>query len=307
MHDGMTTKPAVQRPALSLAQWSLHRRMIGERLPLAQRAARMVRGKLGMREPLHGDLDPLDFPLMARREFGFDAIDYIGYFYTPHVRDRSYLRELKRRCDGEGVQSLTISCTTEGEIGIGHPEANKRDAIAANHLRWMDMAAYLGCNAISVRVGSVGDAAEQLRLVADGLNAIADWANPHGLDVLVENHDGFSNDGAWLDELMRLADHRRIAMAPDWGNFGDDPAVRTAHLARVMPHARALTAKFFDFDEPGDEITMNVPALMRVVRDAGYRGPISVEYEGAQASECDGIRLSTAMLTRLLALEATPA
>ena len=72
---GAATKPLFE---ISLAQWSLHR---------ALRA---------------GDIDALDFPRVARREFDIDAVEYVNQFYVDRGRDQTYLRELKAVADGEG-------------------------------------------------------------------------------------------------------------------------------------------------------------------------------------------------------------
>jgi hypothetical protein len=39
--------------------------------------------------------------------------------------------------------------------------------------------------------------------------------------------------------------------------------------------------------------------MMRIVVDAGYRGPVGVEYEGSKHSEEEGIRLTKALLERV--------
>jgi L-ribulose-5-phosphate 3-epimerase len=291
---------------LSLCQWSLHRHLLGARLKPLARAARALRGKFGMAEPLRGELDPLDFPLVARRAFGFSAVEYTGFFYADRVRDGSYLRELKRRCDGEGVKNLLIACSPEGEIGLGHPNAAQRRKIVNRHLRWMDMAAFLGCHAISVRLGSVGDAEEQAALNADGLHRLAEWGQAHHLDVLVENHDGHSADGAWLSGVLKRADHPRVGAAPDWGNFAGDSAERERSLAHLMPFARALTAK--SVGAKGE--VAETARLLRIVRAAGYSGHVGVEYEGDRMSEADGVQAAKKVLEGLLrrdTLRAAPA
>lgn len=291
---------------LALCQWSLHRRILGvARTPL-KRLARALRGKIGLAETLYGDLDPLDFPIVARREFGFNAVEYTGFFYAPHLKRPAYLRELKRRCDDEAVRSLLIACAPEGEIGIGHPEAGARQTIVRKHRRWMDMAALLGCHAISVRLGSVGDAEEQARLAADGLRALGEAAAPYGLDVLVENHDGHTASGAWLADVVRRADHVHVGLAPDWGNFSGAADARQHSLAVMMPHARAVTAKCFDFNAAGAETTLDTARMLATVRNAGYRGHIGVEYEGARLNESDGIRAAKALLERHLGRVAAP-
>lgn len=284
---------------ISLAQWSLHRRILGPPPPfLRDLCETCIGGRLGPPERFRGDLDPLDFPVVARREFGIGAIEYIGYFYEAHVRKMPYLRELKRRCDGEGVTSVLVTCAHEG--AIGDPNDRERRKVVQRHQRWMDMAAYLGCHSISVRVASKGEADEQARLVADGLHELGEWCRPHGLNVLVENHHGLTSDPAWLKKTLALADHPNVGMLPDWGNFdsGDGDGVYSA-VEALMPLAGAVTAKCHDFGPDGAETTLDFARLVRIVRRANYRGHLGIEFEGQRLSEAEGILACKALLEKL--------
>lgn len=285
---------------ISLSQWSLHRRLLGRRIPRTLRdGVRFIREKLRFAEAPRGlELDALDFPIAARREFGLSAVEYIGYFYAPHVRNAAYLRKLKARADGEGVRSLVLTCGDEG--AIGHPDPARRERVVAGHLKWMDMASYLGCHSICVRAESAGTREEQTARVADGLRSLAEWAQPHGLNVLVENHYGLSSDGRWLKNVIARADHPRLGTLPDWGNFTATECDRYDEVAQMMPLARAVSAKCYDFDADGEETTLDFRRLVRIARDARYRGHLGIEYEGQRLSEADGVRACKRLLERLM-------
>jgi L-ribulose-5-phosphate 3-epimerase len=292
---------------ISLAQWSLHRRIIGPAPPLLRRwYDDYVASRFGPPDRFRGDLDPLDFPVVARREFGIGAVEYIGYFYAARVRSMAYLRELKTRADGEGVRGLVVACGAEG--AIGDPDANERRQVVQRHLKWLDMAAHLGCHSISVRVASDAPVQEQARLVADGLCELADWSASHGLNVLVENHYGPSSDGAWLVGVLDQVDRPNVGASPDWGNFEAANADRRySAVAKMMPYARAVTAKCYDFDVRGNETTLDFPRLIRIMAEANYRGHVSIEYEGRRLSEANGIHACKALLERIRESELAPA
>ena len=59
---------------ISLAEWSLHRMLFA------------------------GDVDNLDFPAVAKREFGIDGVEYVNQFFKDKAQDTAYLTELKKRC-----------------------------------------------------------------------------------------------------------------------------------------------------------------------------------------------------------------
>ncbi len=137
---------------------------------------------------------------------------------------------------------------------------------------------------------------------ADGLRALGDLAQPMDLNVIVENHGGLSSDGAWLAGVMKKAAHPRVGTLPDFGNFTIQQGKqydKYKGVAELMPFAKAVSAKCFDFNDEGDETTIDFRRMMKIVLDAGYRGHVGIEYEGARMSEKDGIEAARKLLERI--------
>lgn len=263
------------RPApwfrISLAQWSLHRTLFAKQL------------------------DHLDFARVAREEFGLEGIEYVNSFFRDKVRDAAYLAEMNRRAADHGVTQLLIMC--DGEGNLGDPDAAKRAEAVENHRKWVEAAQALGCRTIRVNAASQGTFEEQQRLAADGLRRLCELADPHGIDVIVENHGGLSSNGQWLAGVMRLVNHPRCGTLPDFGNFYEYD--RYQGTADLMPFAKAVSAKSHDFDADGNETTKDYRRLLRSVRDAGYRGWVGIEYEGQRLPEREGIRQTLRLLERV--------
>ena len=95
-------KPGDPPFKISLAEWSLHRALRDESKKLTN----------------------LDFPRIAKREFGIEAVEFVNQFFKDKAKDETYLAELKQRCDDEGVKSLLIMVDGEGQLGA--PEAEER-------------------------------------------------------------------------------------------------------------------------------------------------------------------------------------
>ena len=286
--------------SISLAQWSLHRSFFGASWGADFRKAFAA-------DPdsvLRGEHDPLNFPVLARQAFGIDAVEYVNTFFFSRARDTGYLAELKSRAAGEGVRSLLIMCDALGSTGDAD-EAARQQAID-NHRPWLEAAAFLGCRAIRVNAAGLGTAEEVARRVADSLHQLGNLAEPLSLDVLVENHGGISSNGAWLAGTIEQADHPRVGTLPDFGNFrisgqGEQAVVydRYQGVTELMPHARAVSAKSYDFDPAGNETSIDFARMLDIVLGAGYRGYIGIEYEGSRLSEFDGIRATRDLLIRL--------
>jgi len=268
-----------QRQALfsiSLAEWSLHKALFA------------------------GELDNLDFARTAKRDYGIEAVEYVNVFFKDKARDQAYLREMKARAATEGVRSLLIMC--DGEGNLGDPDPDKRTQAVENHKPWVEAAQFLGGHAIRVNARSEGSYAEQQQRAADGLRRLCEFADGFEISVVVENHGGYSSDGEWLAGVMDVVDHPRCGTLPDFGNFhlgGGTWYDRYKGVAELMPYAKAVSAKAYDFDEDGACVETDYVRMMKIVLDAGYRGFVGIEYEGSKLSEPDGIRATKALLERV--------
>jgi sugar phosphate isomerase/epimerase len=261
---------------ISLAEWSLHRALQA------------------------GTLDNLDFPVLARRDYGIEAVEFVNQFFKDKARDPTYLRDLRARADDQGVRCVLIMC--DGEGAIGDPDAAARTLTVENHHRWVEAAAALGCHSIRVNAQSQGTPDEQRVLVADGLRRLSEYGETHGINVIVENHGGLSSNGVWLASAIHAVGHPRCGTLPDFGNFRIAEGVeydRYQGVAALMPFAKAVSAKSHEFDERGNERETDYRRMLRIVLDAGYHGHVGIEYEGDGLSEPDGIRATKALLERV--------
>ena len=256
---------------ISLAEWSLHR-------------------ALGA-----GTLDHLDFPRAAKRDYGLDAVEYVNTFFGGHGADRVYLADLRSRCDGEGVKSLDIMC--DGEGAIGDPDAAARTQAVDNHHKWVEAARFLGCHSIRVNAQSQGTPEEQRGRVVDGLRRLVEFGAERDINVIVENHGDLSSHGDWLAGVMKLVNHPRCGTLPDFGNFTDYD--RYKGVEEMMPYAKAVSAKTYDFDERGDETTIDYRRMMRIVTGAGFHSWMGIEFEGDRLSEREGVAKTKALLERI--------
>jgi sugar phosphate isomerase/epimerase len=190
----------------------------------------------------------------------------------------------------------------DGEGQLGDEDRDARRAAVRNHYRWIAAASFLGCHSIRVNAAGGGPPEETAKRAADSLHQLAEYGDPYGISVIVENHGGSSSNGAWLAGVMRLADHSGVGTLPDFGNFhlGNDQWYdRYQGVSELMPFAKAVSAKSHEFDEAGDEVRTDYRRMLKIVLDSGYRGWVGVEYEGDKHSEEEGIQLTKALLERV--------
>jgi L-ribulose-5-phosphate 3-epimerase len=273
---GQAQKPLFK---ISLAQWSLHKTI-----------------RAGM-------LDNRDFAKTAKEDYGIEAIEYVNQFWMDKAQDKAYVAELKRRAEDLGVRTLLIMCDNEGNLGDS--DDARRTKAVENHYKWVEAAKELDCHSIRVNARSNARLSyeEQQKLAADGLRRLSEFAAPHGLNVIVENHGGLSSNGKWLAGVMKLVDRKNCGTLPDFGNFRVDMQTeydRYQGVDELMPFAKAVSAKTHDFDAEGNETHTDYFKMMEiVVKKHGYHGYCGIEYEGSKLSEPEGIRASKRLLERV--------
>lgn len=300
--DNSSTVKTVPDFKISLAQWSIHKQLFGGGAgSWDSQAARREAYRTNLDQYLRGDLTNLDFPRVAREEFDLDAIEYVNTFFFDKARDEAYLAELKMRCDDNGVKSLLIMCDWEG--ALGDPDPAERTASIERHHQWVDAAAYLGCHSIRVNAQSAGSWDEQRDLSAEGLSRLAEYGDQNNINIIVENHGGLSSNGKWLSEVMDAVAHPRVGTLPDFGNFAisaTEEYDKYLGVEELMPFAKAVSVKSFDFDAEGNEVSIDFDRMLKIVADAGYSGYLGIEYEGDGLSEYDGIHATIRLLNRVI-------
>ena len=256
---------------LSLAEWSFHKALKSKQM------------------------DNLDFA-KAARELNLDAIEYVNQFFMDKAQDRSYLAELNRRAKDHGVFQHLIMCDGEGRLG--DPDPAKRIQAIENHYKWADAARTLGCLTIRVNAESEGSFTEQQKLCADGLRRLTEYGAKLELNVIVENHgENLSAHGDWLAGVMKLVNHPRCGTLPDFGNFTEYD--RYQGVTEMMPFAKAVSAKSYDFDDKGEETTIDYHRMMQIVVGAGFHSWVGIEFEGERLPEREGVLKTKALLERI--------
>lgn len=268
---------------LSLAQWSLSK------------------------EVFEGRHDPLDFAEKAN-ELGFEGIEYVSQLYNQHLEDngntpealQSLLDTLKNRSERFNVENVLIMVDGEGELAS--PSVEERDQAVENHKKWVDAANYLGAQSIRVNLFGSEEPEEWKEAAIDGLQKLSDYAAEKNINVLVENHGYLSSNAGLLAEVMENVDRENCGTLPDFGNFclkregGErweaactEEYPKYQGVEEMMPHAKAVSAKSYDFNEEGQETTIDYGRMLQIVKDAGYTGFIGVEFEGQDLSPEEGI------------------
>jgi sugar phosphate isomerase/epimerase len=277
-----SAQSATQSLEISLAQWSLHRKLFA------------------------GDMDHLDFARMSQG-FGCVGLEYVNAFFKDKATDVSYLKEMNSRA--EDHQQKNILIMIDGEGGLAEKNAKKRLVNIENHYKWVEAAQVLGCHSIRVNLSGGEDRLDAQKAGIDSLNRLAEFAKSYDVSVLVENHGGFSSDGNWLSNVMQNVSRENIGTLPDFGNFcierKEQECIsaydRYQGMSELMPFAKALSAKSHAFDEQGNETQSDFFRMIEIAKKNQYSGYVGIEFEGTMDSEEEGIIKTKNLLDKAIA------
>lgn len=284
-NDAMSSSNT-QELKLSLAQWSIHRSLDS------------------------GILKAEDFAAIAKNDYGITAVEYVNGFYKDHATDVDFWKRMRARADSLGVKSLLIMVDDEGDLG--NLKDDERVKAVENHYKWVDAAAILGCHSIRINAFGEGGKEEVKKAMVASLKQLSEYAQKSDINVLIENHGLYSSDGKWVADVIHQVNMPNCGTLPDFGNWctsakwgstenGKDCSEvydRYLGVSEMLPFAKGVSAKSYQFNEQGDEVIIDYSKMLSVVRESGFDGYIGIEYEGSPLSEPDGIRATKALLER---------
>ena len=270
---------------LSLAQWSINKAIRFE------------------------GMNPIDFAQKAN-ELGFEGVEYVSQLYNKKLEAmsmQSLLDSLKSKSDLYNVKNVLIMVDGEGDLSS--PDEIKRNEAVENHKKWVDAAQFLGCHSIRVNTFGTNDPAEWIKATEDGLRKLSVYAATKNINVLVENHGWLSSDAPKVVQVMEAVNMPNCGTLPDFGNWcvkrkagetwgeclEEYPDIYEG-TELLMPFAKAVSAKSYDFDDAGNETKIDYTNMLQIVKDAGYTGYIGVEYEGENLGEEEGIEATKNLL-----------
>ena len=220
---------------------------------------------------------------------------------------------MKMRSHDIGVRNLLIMIDDEGNLGESNNK--KRNKAVDNHKKWVEAAQFIGCDHIRVNAAGSGSEEEVGRYASESLLSLAEFSKPFGIDIIVENHGGYSSDAKWLENVIRGTSMDNVGSLPDFGNFciksqptqlSDWGALsgcafeydKYLGVEELLPYARSVSAKSINFDSNGDCIEIDFYRMMKIVKTFGYKGYVSIEYEGSSHSEKEGILLTKNLMNK---------
>ncbi|MAJ82803.1 MAG: xylose isomerase [Flavobacteriaceae bacterium] len=277
---------SIQNLKISLAQWSLNKSIKTGKLPI------------------------LDFAKKAR-SFGIEGIEFVSGLYTrdtdilERMSMNSLAKELIKRSDDYGIDNVLFMIDNQGDLASS--KKNERLQAIDNHKKWIDLSAEIGCKTMRVNLNGEKDLNKWTKNSVKSLTALNKYNE--NINVVVENHGGLSSSGKYLSNVMSKVKLENCGTLPDFGNFcmngspwGNCTQMYDRYLGteELMPYAHAVSAKSYDFDDQGNETSIDYKRMMDIVKKSGYQGYVGIEYEGNRLGEDDGIIATKKLLQKFI-------
>jgi len=277
---------SIENLKISLAQWSLNKSIKNGKLPI------------------------LDFAKKAR-SFDIEGIEFVSGLYTrdtdilERMSMNSLAKELIKRSDDYGIDNVLFMIDNQGDLASSNK--NERFQAIDNHKRWIDLSAEIGCKTMRVNLNGEKDLNKWTKNSVKSLTALNKYNE--NINVVVENHGGLSSSGKYLSNVMSKVKLENCGTLPDFGNFcmngspwGNCTQMYDRYLGteELMPYAHAVSAKSYDFDDEGNETSIDYKRMMEIVKRSGYQGYVGIEYEGNRLGEDDGIIATKKLLEKFI-------
>lgn len=240
------------------------------------------------------DLRPIDICLEHAARMGFDGFEILQKQLAS--TDRAELMKIKRRAFLLGLDLMGYS-THQGFLS---PDAAKRKQNLDHTIDCLEQAYQLGIPTMRVNSGTWGTSKDFNDLMAnrgeekpldgyteenaygwviEAYQTLAAEAAKRGVVMGLENHWGLGRTPEGVKRVVDAVNSPWLKVTLDTGNFLEDPYDRLKQLA---PETVLLQAKTYHGGGVWYTLELDYPRIARILRDAGFTGYVSLEFEGRE-------------------------
>lgn len=215
-----------------------------------------------------------DLPTLidAAGRIGFSGLEFRveegGGHRVELERTRLERREIRERIEDALLE--VVSVTTGSRLDYPNPDERAK---SVDHIKsYVDLAADLGCGRIRVFGNNIPDGVsrqECVQYVGESLRTLGEYAQPAGVDVLLEMHGQF-NYWAFARGAVEIADHPNVAILYNCDKH--DPIAGS--ISSVYSHVRGWIRHIHMHDFTSG---YPYPELFALLKRDGYDGYLSPE------------------------------
>ena len=281
---------------------------------------------------ISGKLDPMNFAKISN-ELGFQGLEYLQGSYAGGLFGKkkeitlesmkALAMDLNKRAEDYGMENILIMIDIGPDLGSNVDNLNP-------YYPWIDCASEMNCHSVRVNLrGSDDDLSQWTQNSIENLSKLCEYAKPLNINVIVENHGGFSSNADYLVNVIDNVNHENVGTLPDFGNFcikqdpkkseeisklfiqgGKKDSTRPPTLydtcaerfdmydgiEKLMKFAKGVSAKTHGFDSNGNDVDIDYKRMLQIVKNSGYSGFIGVEAQAFTMDPIEAIQASKKLL-----------
>ncbi len=245
-------------------------------------------------------------------EFGFDGVELL----LVQMRDTSpaALQRIKRQAHSLGLDLMGFS-THQGFVT---PDAEERKREIEKTIKQIEMAHALGIPTMRINTGRWGTSRNFDELMAnkgiepiregcteeqgyqwviDSFDKLLSTAESRGVVLGLENHWGLGRTAEGVLRIVETIDSPWLGITLDTGNFLEEPYRQMEALASCRIPVQLVQAKTYFGGGRWYTLDLDYKRIAAMLRQHGYRGYISLEFEGNEDAET-GVPKSLDLLRR---------
>jgi sugar phosphate isomerase/epimerase len=210
-------------------------------------------------------------------ELKCDAVDMTAYWWTSS--EPAYLASLRHLAFKSGMPFSGAACGSS----MVQADSAKRAQVLEEIKKWVDATDLLGAPHLRIFAGKLppgATASQGFDWCVEVMKPACDYAGKKGITLGVEDHDGVTQSADVCLELMHRVDSPYAGINLDISNFvasSDEDQYR--QIEACIPYASHthIRDRFGDSGHPID-----LDRVWRLFAEGGFKGYMSVEYEGEE-------------------------
>ena len=214
----------------------------------------------------------------AAQAFGFAGIEFraeAGHQHGVEIeRTKAERRQIRDQIEDA---YLEVACIGTGSR-FESPDPAERLAVIDRTKQFIELASDLGCSRIRVFGNNIPKEVQRdecVKYVGESLRALGEFAEPYGVDVLLELHGQFRHWG-YARGAVEIANHPRVALVYNCDQADIVGGSVASTYDRVRKWVRHVHMHQFNGPRWG---VFPYPELFTLLRADGYDGYLSSEIE----------------------------
>lgn len=209
--------------------------------------------------------------------------------------ETSYLEKLKKAIADSG--RVITALIMEGNLAMDDPSARQRQI--ETDIAKIRAAGFLGAPVVRINLGGTGDPEKDdtvgVERCISAFKEMLPLAKKLKIKMTIENHGGVSRTADNILKVIKGTDPKWVGSCLDFGNWPEE--VRYESCQKLAPYTYHTHAKSYSFREDGEEARIDYGRILKMLRDARYKGALSIEFEGG-GDPLEGVKKTRDLLLK---------